>query len=299
MPNTYQVPTFIDNLLNIPILGNFVYNFGTSFLFNFKHLARGHLSMIRGTLYQSPPFWAYFYWLYEKGNWIYTLGLSISLCYIVYDIIKLREKKQIVLISFILFFLLCLSLLDVKIPRYFLPLFPIIAVCSVYYIYKLLININQNLPVLKRCFSLENFSRAILIVIILLVILTPNSPLAYSIKGPIDTDSNYDQAAKFVKNYAESKDRDLVVLSFYPHILEYYLEKLDEDSNVDIVDLGYHTDESLSLSLQMLDERKVDIVVDFKDQPRFRDTELYYNIRNKAKTRFYFDRGELAAYIMK
>jgi len=79
IPNTYQVPTFIDNLLNIPILGNFVYLFGTSFLYHFKHfLERGHLVMVGATLYRYQPFWTYLYWLYEKGNWIYTLGLSLA-----------------------------------------------------------------------------------------------------------------------------------------------------------------------------------------------------------------------------
>ena len=298
IPSTYHAPTFIDNLLNIPILGNFGYNFGTSFLINFRHLAKGHLAMVRATLYQSPPFWVYLYWLYVRGNWIYILGLLISLCYIAYDIVKSRGKKQIVLISFILFFLLCLSLFNVKMPRYLIALFPIIAVCSVYYVYKLLININQNLSILKRHFSPENLSRVILIVIILLVILTPNSPLADSIRRPINTDSNYDQAAKFVKNYAESKDHEIVVLSFYPHILEYYLEKLDQGSNVNIVNLDYGKDEISSSSLRMIDEGKVDIVIDPGDQ-RFRNTELYHNIRDKAKSRFSFNQSGLAAYTMK
>lgn len=299
VPSTYYAPIFIDNLLNIPIFGNFVYVFGYSFVFNFEHLERGHLAMIRGTLYQYPPFWAYLYWLYIKGSWIYTLGLLISLCCIIYDIIKSRGKKQIVLISFILFPLLCLNLFNVKMPRYLIPLFPIIAVCSVYCIYKLLINISQNLPIWKRHFSFRNLPRAILIVIILLVVLTPDSPLADSIKHPINIDSNYDQATKFVKNYAESKDRELVVLSFYPHILEYYLEELGEGINVNIIDLGYHKYESSSLSLQMINEGEVDIVIDFKDQPRFCNTELYYNIRDKAKNHFYFGQSGLAAYIMK
>jgi len=89
------------------------------------------------------------------------------------------------------------------------------------------------------------------------------------------------------------------VLSFYPHILEYYLEELGEDLSVNIIDLGYHEYESSSLSLQMIDEGKVDIVIDFKDQPRFCNTELYYNIRDKAKNHFYFGQSGLAAYIMK
>lgn len=299
VPSTYYAPTFIDNLLNIPIFGNFVYVFGYSFVFNFEHLARGHLAMIRGTLYEYPPFWAYLYWLYIKGSWIYTLGLLISLCCIIYNIIKSRGKKQIVLISFILFPLLCLNLFNVKMPRYLIPLFPIIAVCSVYCIYKLLINISQNLPISKRHFSFRNLPRAILIVIILLVILTPDSPLADSIKHPINTDSNYDQATKFVKNYAESKDRELVVLSFYPNILEYYLEELAEGINVNIIDLGYHKYESSSLSLQMINEGEVDIVIDYKDQSRFCNTELYNSIRDKAKSHFYFGQSGLAAYIMK
>lgn len=299
MPSTYHVPIFIDNLLNIPIFGNFVYVFGYSFLFNLEHLAGGHLAIIGGTLYQYPPFWAYLYWLYIKGSWIYTLGLLISLCCIIYDIIKSRGKKQIVLISFILFPLLCFNFLNVKMPRYLIPLFPIIAVYSICCIYKLLIDINQNLPISKRYFSFKNLPRAILIVIILLVVLTPDSPLADSIKYPINTDSNYDQATKFVKNYAESKARELVVLSFYPHILKYYLEELGEGLSVNIIDLGYHEYESSSLSLQMINEGKVDIVIDFEDQPRFCNTELYRNVRDKAKSYFYFGQSGLAAYIMK
>ena len=299
LPSTYHAPTFIDNLLNIPIFGNFVHVFGYSFLFNFEHLARGHLAMIRGTLYRYPPFWAYLYWLYIKGSWIYTLGLLIPLCRIIYDIIKSRGKKQIVLISFILFPLLCLNLLSVKMPRYLLPLFPIIAVCSVCYTYKLLINTKQNLPISKRHFFSENLPRAILMVIILLVILTPDSPIADSIKYPINTDSNYDQATKLIKNYAESKDRDLVVLSFYPHVLEYYLEELAEGLSVNIIDLGYREYESSSLSLQMINEGEVDIVIDYKDQSRFCNTELYNSIRDKAKGHLYFGQSGLAAYIMK
>jgi 4-amino-4-deoxy-L-arabinose transferase-like glycosyltransferase len=266
--------------LDTPAVGNLISIFREAFIRDFDQLAGGNLIMVGATVYQYPPFWSYLYWLWEEGGWIYTFGLLISSCYVVYEAIESKRRAQsILLISFILVPLLCFSLMTVKFPHYIIPSLPIFAVCVIIYLYKLLCLVASKLSPLRSYPSL--FAG----IAVLMLLLIPTTPSLTSVKHHhIAMDSGYDRAAKIVEQYArENAGRQIVVVSWYASDLEYYLYERKENppNNIEIVNLLYE-DENLKIE-GMINEGRVDLVVDYDPNLRFSGTHLYQIIREKAK----------------
>lgn len=262
---------------------------------NISHIEGGHSQTIAWRTYDNPPFWSYFFWIYEMGS-IFIIGLFAAFFLLIHNVLKdiISKRTKVVLIYFIIPFLF-FSLLSVKFPRYMLPLVPIISLLSVISLYRIIYSTLKKMGLSNVKFPVIKYPSLISIFAISSVFLLVPSPY-YDLKNDtnIGVDSGYGEVTDTIRDIYDINNKTKInVLCYYAQILKYYL---DEDLNkVNVTYLRYYT--SSTNELKSLKENKFDLVVDYSYQSRYTNQEIYKYIRNNYKDKIEFNSG-LCIYIM-
>lgn len=277
---------FARSLLEIPILGNFVYVFGAAFVQNVIHIGNGHAVTVGTTVYQYPPVWSYGYWLLERGG-VYVVFGALLVGGATYDALVARRLDAATVGFAAAVPFVVLSLLTVKFPRYILPLFPLLAAGGVYYTDRF---VRRGVRHLSEPFRAQAFDvgSALVVLVLLGGVLIPPSAVAPSVTEPIQADSGYDEAAAFVTEYAADRpDQEILVLSYHNVTFGYYFEARD---NVVAVGLGtaqMRTDDEYRQRIEsMLCRGEVDLVVDLRHNERLETQFVGQFVRNSSEVVF-------------
>jgi len=265
--------------------------------FNLAHVSGGHTIIVDGLEYTYPPIHTYLNWIYSLG-FIFLVGFLVSIMFMIKDLWegRIRSDERILLFYTLIPFVL-LSIIYVKFDRYLLPMMPMIALMT----FPLLPGYTRRLldwmdPLKKTIRSGRARARFSVGLVILLIFITPSSPVRAVRNMSFGVDSHFDDAGDFVAEVClEHPDQCITVISFYDQTLEYYLKKdHPEVDNYDLERLRYDSSE--------VEERIVDcdvnIVIDLEPNERFMDKDLYWVIRNECVDSYSVAEG-LKAFTMK
>ena len=283
-PRDFEGPDFLLKLYHLPILGNLFFGMSYAAGSNVGHLASGHLVTVAGEIYRYPPFWTYFYWLFEIFGFIFTLIFYLFSFLAILQILKRREVENLLLI-FIFIPLILLSLQTVKFQRYIFLILPLIVVFTVTYLFNFLTHLLRKEKSWKRALPF--------LVMIILLSLEPSSGVYKSLSEPdIHLDSGYKDAADYVElryhqyiNDWEKKGLDhkvvepFVVVSWVAFVLEYYLP---EGLNINLTRLDYGNESRVKIIQKDLSSGVIHLVVDYEKQRRYQDNPLFKYIRENC-----------------
>lgn len=280
---TYGPPAVMavaTSLLELPVLGNYVYLFGSGFVTNVLHVGRGHAVPVSGTVYQYPPVWSYLYWMAEEGGAFYITLFCVTLVGTGYESVTKRSPTALLVGVSVLFPLTFLSLLTVKFPRYILPLFPLVVVVGLSYLCRWLDG-RLRFSALTRTDRTRLQDIVVVVgVVVMLGVVPPAAPIAQSIDEPLRTDSRYDDAAAYVEAYAADHEGEQLVLTYHRVTFQYYLGEEVAVRTVPLKAAQVAANDSHVRRLRQLLERgEVDLVVDVENNTRLRDTTVGQCIR--------------------
>lgn len=260
-------------LLDVPILGNFVYIGGAALVQNVLHLDSGHAVVVGNTVYQYAPFWSYGYWLLEYGGVLYGVLVVAVLGGVVADAVTNRLTEATILGVATLVPLVVLSALTVKFPRYILPLFPLLLVGGLSYVRRLVgILLARWETLTPRAGRHVEVGGTCVVVLLVLTagVAVSSSAVAGSMTDSIHADSGYDEAAAFATAYAKENPNEEVGIVVHHNVtFSYYFERRD---NVDEMDLRAPQIRNDDAFRGMLERRlcrgEIDLVIDKQHNKR-------------------------------
>lgn len=218
-------------VVSVPVLGNYAYVAGQAIAKNFLHLGDGHAVLVGSTVYQYPPVWTYLYWLYDFGGSLYLVGAVVVATA---PLVGSRRRGALSLSLCLLVPLVGLSLLTVKFPRYVIPLFPVIALGTVYHLRGLAGRVLDR-AVVSGAASRRTVHGIATVVLVLGLTLPAPAPFVDAHQKPIREDSGLDTASTHIREYAANDSGELVVASYQATALRYYLP---EGTDVRLVNLA-------------------------------------------------------------
>lgn len=264
---------------------------------NTAHVAVGHDVVVGGLVYRYPPVWSYLYWIYAQG-FVYLVALAV-VAFLMLGQLRSRtlEPAHRVYLTYTVVPLLVMSLITIKVSRYILPMFPLLAIG----VFPLL---PARLGRAARWFcdgagwkvSEKAIAIGSILAVSLLVLAMP-SPVVKTLNEPdIGVDSHYREAADAVAQLCEENPRATIeVASFYAKALEYYLDRAhSEVKNLHVVNLRY----SSPTMLDSLKKGRVHLVVDDTVNVRYKDTELHAYVRGNARSSVDLG-GGLSLFVMR
>ena len=249
---------------------------------NAAHVATGHDELVGNLTFRYPPVWSYLFWIYEQG-FVYLVALAVVA---VSMLKKLRsgelEPLHRVYLAYTMLPLLVLSLFTLKISRYIVQLFPLLAVA----VFPLLsLDLGRAAQWFCRGAGWKASGRAIarasLAAVCLLVMAIP-SPIVATLNAPqIGADSHYREAADLVARFCEQDPGATIeTVAVYSKTLLFYLEKRHPQvANLHVVNLRWASAPAI---LDSLEKGRVHLVLDERINPRYRDTELHAYVREHA-----------------
>jgi 4-amino-4-deoxy-L-arabinose transferase-like glycosyltransferase len=281
-------------LLAVPVLGNFTYVVGASVVQNVIHVGNGHAVTVGEAVYQYPPVWSYLYWLFEKAGAVFLLSVVVTAFGTVYESVRRRHAEATVLAVSTLVPLLALSLLTVKMPRYVLPLVPVLAVTGVHYFTRVAaVAVERFSPSLSATPSRSTAVTAVLCVLLLGALVAPPSPLLRSLTEPVNTDSGYDDVTAYIEQHAENHpDEELLVLTYHNVTFDYYFDESDHDRHVGLKASQVRQDDQYRAYLEStLESADVDFVVDLRENDRLDDLAFSRYFREHSRPVLVVDRS--------
>jgi hypothetical protein len=230
-----------------------------------------------GVLYDVVPAWAYFYWTYIFLGIMFVVGLSISMVYTLFRILK-KEKlspEMKLLLIYPLFTFIVLSLLARKNSNYFVILFPFFCIYMIMQITSIIERAARSdfsSFVKKNCKALSVFA-------IVILMLLPG-PVWMTLDNPNrGTDSHYDKAGKLVTDYVNSNSNDSIyIIAYDRYALAYYLsDEILDRTRLITLNAGNYSVDALGFSyvyyppnvlFNMTMDGTIDLIV---DEQRFDD----------------------------
>ncbi|MFC7229687.1 glycosyltransferase family 39 protein [Salinirubellus salinus] len=292
-----SVGAFVQLVFNIPIVGNVAYVVGATLGHNLKHVGGGHAIEVGSTVYREPPIWTYVYWLTTEVGLFYLLSLIVTLGGGVLGLRNDGQRDRAFLAWVVVLPLLFVSLLTVKFPRYILPLVPVLAVTGIYYA----ADMSSRLRDLNSwSISRPDIDRVVMLSVVALLLIVPPSPVANSAVSPINTDTGYDEVARFIEEYqAQHEDETIVVISYHGTTLDYYLQ-----DDIEIVAFTPKDPQGNAARYSSYRERiesgEVAFVVDLRQNRRLQGTPFYRYVRSNGDVRMMFtqspDRKRLVVF---
>jgi len=270
-------------LLSVPVLGNFVYLFGATFVQNVLHVSKGHAVVVAGTVYQSPPLWTYVYWIVDAGP-VYAYAALLPLALLRTRLWRRGDATALVLGAATAVPLVGMSLLSVKMPRYALPLFPLIAVGGVAPAIRLGRTAVERFAGGRRL-RRSGVLRALVVVAVLAGGLAPvTSSVAAAGSDGIRADSGFDRVTDHIEESAAARpDRELLVLTYHNKTFTYYYDGPDNVRNVGLGTAQLRRNDDRRERLESLIERgEIDFVVDLRHNPRLAGTRLARLVRERG-----------------
>ena len=256
-----------------PYLSRLTDVIGTIWYINFSHLKGGHTVMVLGEVYQKAPIYTYIVWTWQYLGLLHLIGLCIAIVYVLFskDIVK-----RTIAVSGIFYFL-CISLMTVKLHWYHLPVAPITSM----FLFGAMKDLVKS-PMLTNYMSkIKGVMRAsvrdiVALALMLIILLSPLSPIYVALWRPdsINEDSGYDKAAELVLEWAE-RHGEAMVLSWYPHILKFYLGDQMDHYNITVRELDVWTPEGDAQTYSLLRTHTFDIAVTYIDA-RFKSFSKTY-----------------------
>ncbi|MFB6175827.1 MAG: ArnT family glycosyltransferase [Halobaculum sp.] len=206
-------PAVVRTLFAVPWLGNVGYAFAAALVHNLSHLGSGHEVTVLGTTYVDPPAWVFGYWLATRGGVPFLIGAVGAL-----GALSGRWSDRPVRLAvgtLVVGPMVIHSLLTVKLPRYLVPLYPLLAVLAGW------ILVTTARGAVRRIGS-PNPSRLSLAVGLLLVAAAV-APPAFAGTG-VETDVRTDTgAASVLETTLNSTDGSLTIVTSNPLVFRWYL----------------------------------------------------------------------------
>lgn len=205
-------PAIAQSLFSIPWIGSIGFAFAASIVHNLSHLDDGHRVVVLGQTYYRPPAWVFLFWLGKYGGIPYLVGLTTSITAVIG-----RFGDRGVRIGFaglMIFPLVVHTLLSVKLDRYLVPLYPLLAVAAgagFVFLARLLLQVCSNGPTFHR-FSTRQITMVALALLLVLSLFPPTFATTVS-ENPIRTDSGIDDGADIIVDYAEQQEDMTAVVS--------------------------------------------------------------------------------------
>jgi hypothetical protein len=214
-------PALAKTLFSVPWVGGVAFAFAASVVHNLSHLQSGHRVLVGGTAYRYPPAWVFLYWIATYGGATYLAGLATAVLALP---ARLGERGVRVAVSaFLLGPLLVHTGLGVKLDRYLVPLYPLLALAASWGVVALARAVVARAAARAGRVQLSTGTVAAAALCLLLVAsLIPPSFAATSAEESIRTDSGIDETAAAVEEFATAHGSTTVVAS-NPLVYRWYL----------------------------------------------------------------------------
>lgn len=283
-----------------PYLPGLMYVVGRVVELNFHLLEGGHTVMVLGEVYQRPPLYTYIVWMWQHFGLVHLMGLCFAIVYVLFS--KDLVKRTIAVSG--IFYFLCISFMTVKMPWYLLPLAPITSM----FLFGALKDLAKS-PMFTNCMSKIKGLLAIqklpsrdmiALALMLITLLSPLSPIYIALWHPdsINSDSGYDKVAELVLEWAE-RHGEAKVLSWYAHILKFYLGDQMDHYNITVRGLDVWTPEGDAQTYSILRTHTFDIAVTTIDD-RFKSfSKTYEYLFANSTSSVYIKRSHLWVFYLK
>lgn len=214
-------PQFAKTLFSFPWVGSVAFAFAASVVHNLSHLSNGHRVIVAGQTYFHPPAWVLLFWIAKYGGIPYLVGLVTSVASIFG-----RAGDRGVRIGFtgLLFVpLLIHAGLSVKLSRYLVPLYPVLAVAAGFgmnLIATTAVQYASKYRALLR-FSSRNVAAATIAALLILSLVPPSFGATVA-DDSIRTDSGIDVGASAIIKHAETHGEGTAIVS-NPLVYRWYM----------------------------------------------------------------------------
>lgn len=207
-----EPPQFAKTFFLIPWIGSVAFAFAASLVHNLSHLDSGHRVIVAGKTYFHPPAWVFFFWVSKQGGIPYLVGIATSI-----GALLGRFGDRAIQICFggLLFIpLLIHTGLSVKLSRYLVPLYPLVALAGGWGITQLGSIVLEYGSSREYVCNVSVRQIAIAAVTILLVIsLLPPSFATTVTEESIQTDSGIDVGANAIVEHGQDEGTITAVVS--------------------------------------------------------------------------------------
>ncbi|UIP01057.1 glycosyltransferase family 39 protein [Halobaculum sp. CBA1158] len=214
-------PEIAQTIFSIPWLGSVAFAFAASIVHNLSHLDNGHRVIVLGTTYFSPPAWVLPYWIATFGGIPYLAGLVTA---VIAALGRIGDRGiRIGFVGLLIGPLLIHSVLSVKLSRYLVPLYPLLALAAGYLIVKISMVVVRFVSD-QRSKKLASQRRlvAVAITLLLLISIVPPSLGGATTHDSIRTDSGIGDASKDITNHA-SENTQATAIVVNPLPFRWYL----------------------------------------------------------------------------
>lgn len=205
-------PQIAEVLFSIPWLGGVAFAFAASVVHNLSHLDNGHRVVVLAQTYYRPPAWVLLFWFGKYGGVPYLVGLTTSVAS-VFDRVGDRGVR-IGFTGLLVFPLLTHAILSVKLSRYLVPLYPLVAVAAGWGFVVLARTVLNTYSVdLWTPHSSKFQVISMVIALLLIASLVPPAFITTVTEESIRTDTGIDDGANIIAEYAEREEEVTAVVS--------------------------------------------------------------------------------------